>query len=317
MNNKPMFSVIVPVYKVEDYLDKCVRSLMNQTYPNIEIILVNDGSPDRCPELCDAYAKEDPRVHVLHKPNGGQAEARNLGIFVATGEYLLFVDADDYVSDTYCEKLLPFARQNCDIIVVDAIAEGSGRKMQHYVKDHQRIFSGKEYLLEAYRSGGMPMAAVLYLYKRSFWQEKALSFRCGIVHEDDHLASRAFLLADRVIDSGLCEYTYILREDSTTTRKDLRKNGRDLYTVCLDLREVFETIEDRELKNWMVDALVVKYLHIFQAGRLYQYGKEFIHKKFIWDNAKRLPTRLKAALFCLSPRIYWHINHASKRLLGK
>ena len=140
---------------------------------------------------------------------------------------------------------------------------------------------------------------------------------CGIVHEDDHLASRAFLLAGSVIDSGLCEYTYILREDSTTTRKDLRKNGRDLYTVCLDLREVFETIENRELKNWMVDALVVKYLHIFQAGKLYQYGAEFIHKKFIRHNAKRLSTRLKAALFCLSPKIYWHINHISKRLLGK
>ena len=313
MSQHPLFSIIVPVYKVEDYLDQCVSSLCGQTYSNIEIILVDDGSPDCCGQLCDLYAQRDSRVRALHKANGGQAEARNMGIEAAGGEYLIFVDGDDYVSPDYCEKLLPFARQNCDIIVVDAEAEGGGRKMRHFVEDHQRIFDGKEYLLASYRGGGMPMAAVLYIYKRSFWMEKKLSFRCGIVHEDDHLASRAFLLAERVIDSGLCEYTYLLRENSTTTRKDLRKNGRDLYTVCLDLREIFETVENRELKNFMIDALVMKYLHIFQAGKLYQYGKEFIHKDFIRKNAKLPKTRMKAALYCLSPRLYWHINHLTKR----
>lgn len=313
MSQCPMFSIIVPVYRVEDYLDQCVRSLRSQTYANIEILLVDDGSPDACPAMCDDYARQDSRIRVIHKNNGGQAEARNMGIDAATGNYLVFVDGDDYVSTDYCEKLLPFAQQDCDIIVVDAKAEGGGRKMRHYVQDHKKIFDGKEYLLASYRGGGMPMAAVLYIYSRRFWKEKNLSFRCGIVHEDDHLASRAFLLADRVIDSGLCEYTYLLRENSTTTRKDLRKNGRDLYTVCLDLREIFETVENRELKNWMIDALVMKYLHIFQAGKLYQYGEEFIHKDFIRKNARRPKTRMKAALYCLSPRLYWHINHFTKR----
>lgn len=312
--SNPVFSVIIPIYNVESYLDKCVQSIINQTFGNIEIILVDDGSPDRCPAMCDAYAKTDDRIKVIHKKNGGQAEARNMGIARAEGEYLLFVDADDYVSVDYCEKLLPFAQKGCDIIVVDAVSESGGRKMKHYVGDHQRVFDGKEYLLEAYRSGGMPMAAVLYIYKRSFWVEKELQFKCGIVHEDDHLAPRAFLMAQSVIDSGLCEYVYILREGSTTTQKDMRKNGRDMYTVCKDLRQLYDTIENEELKTWMVDSLVTKYLYIFQAGRLYQHGKEYIHKDFVRSNALRKKTRSKAFLFCLSPRLYWHINNLTKKL---
>lgn len=317
MSKVPMFSIVVPVYKVEAYLDKCVQSLMEQTYSNIEIILVDDGSPDRCGEMCDAYALEDSRIKVIHKENGGQAEARNVGIAAASGEYIVFVDSDDYVSAQYCEKLLAFTSRRCDILAVDAIAQGGGRKMKHYVNDHGKIFGGKEYLLESYRSGGIPMAAVLCVYRRMFLQDQNLSFKSGIVHEDDHFAARAFLLADSVIDTGLCEYTYLLRENSTTNRKDMRKNGRDMYTVCTDLREIFEEIENRQLKMWMVDSLVVKYLYIFQAGRLYQYGSEFIHKQFVLKNAKRVKTRCKAVLFCLSPWFYWHVNNTSKMLAGK
>ena len=90
-------SIIIPVYKVEKYIDKCIQSIMNQTYRNIEIILVDDGSPDSCGEICDYYAKKDNRVKVVHKMNGGLSDARNYGIEVATGKYILFVDSDDWV----------------------------------------------------------------------------------------------------------------------------------------------------------------------------------------------------------------------------
>ena len=107
-----LISVIIPVYKVEQYLDKCVESVVSQTYKNLEIILVDDGSPDNCPAMCDEWAKKDSRIKVIHKKNGGVADARNIGIDNATGDYIAFVDSDDYLDKTMYEKLLICAMKN-------------------------------------------------------------------------------------------------------------------------------------------------------------------------------------------------------------
>ena len=99
-------SIIVPVYNVEKYIFECVDSLINQTYKNLEIILVDDSSPDNCPQICDEYAQKDDRIKVIHKPNGGLSDARNAGIESATGEYLMFVDSDDYIALDMIEQLI-------------------------------------------------------------------------------------------------------------------------------------------------------------------------------------------------------------------
>lgn len=99
-------SVIIPVYKVEEYLEECLRSVINQTYNNLEIILVDDGSPDHCPQLCDEWSSKDSRIKVIHKENGGLSDARNAGMSIATGEYIAFVDSDDYIAPTMYEQLL-------------------------------------------------------------------------------------------------------------------------------------------------------------------------------------------------------------------
>lgn len=102
----PLISVIIPVYKVEGYLDECLLSVCGQTYKNLEIILVDDGSPDKCPQMCDAWADKDNRIKVIHKENGGLSDARNAGMDIARGEYITFVDSDDYIAQTMYEKLL-------------------------------------------------------------------------------------------------------------------------------------------------------------------------------------------------------------------
>ena len=102
----PLISVIVPVYKVEQYLDECVQSIINQTYKNLEIILVDDGSPDRCPEMCDEYARQNSRIRVIHKPNGGPSSARNIGLNAASGLYIGFVDSDDVIAPNMYERQL-------------------------------------------------------------------------------------------------------------------------------------------------------------------------------------------------------------------
>ena len=109
-------SVIVPVYKVEPYLDKCVSSIVNQTHKNLEIILVDDGSPDNCPAMCDAWAEKDSRIRVMHKTNGGLSDARNAGMAVATGELMAFVDSDDWiVPDMYEYLYQRLTEDNSDI----------------------------------------------------------------------------------------------------------------------------------------------------------------------------------------------------------
>ena len=101
-----LVSVIVPVYKVEFFLRRCVESILKQTYQNMEIILVDDGSPDRCPQICDSFCRKDTRIRVIHKKNGGLSDARNVGIEAAKGEYLCFVDSDDYIQSTMLEHLV-------------------------------------------------------------------------------------------------------------------------------------------------------------------------------------------------------------------
>ena len=103
---EPLISLIIPVYNVEDYLDECIESIVNQTYKNLEIILVDDGSPDNCPKICDMWAKKDLRIKVIHKINAGAAAARNTGLEVANGDYIGFVDSDDFIAENMFEKML-------------------------------------------------------------------------------------------------------------------------------------------------------------------------------------------------------------------
>lgn len=311
MKQVPLFTIIVPVYKVENYLDKCVRSIINQTYRDIEIILVDDGSPDSCPAMCDSYSMEDERVRVIHKENGGLSDARNAGINAASGKYIIFVDSDDYIAPDTCERLLPFTHNDCDVIIGDGVTEGGKRNMSH--GNIVGCLTGKEYLKAALSQGMMPLAAVLYICRRDFLNENDLRFKFGITHEDVQFTPRIFLLAERVIETGVCFYHYMVRDGSITTGKDMRKNGQDLYETCEELKRIFDGLEDRELKRLLLDCLVVNYLSLFQTGQLYRYGRKYIHKSFIFGNAYFPKTKLKAFLYCLSPRLYWHINDMVKR----
>lgn len=119
-----MISVIVPVYKAEKYLGECVDSILGQSYRDLEVILVDDGSPDSCPSLCNAYSARDSRVKVIHKKNGGVSTARNAGLEAAKGEYITFVDSDDYIEPDMYEKMMARAREfDCDVVMCDCIKE--------------------------------------------------------------------------------------------------------------------------------------------------------------------------------------------------
>lgn len=143
---KDLISIVVPVYRVEAYLDQCVKSLVSQTYPHIEIILVDDGSPDNSGKMCDEYALKDPRIRVIHQENGGPSLARNTGLDHVTGEYVMFVDSDDWISPDSCEKALAAAREHdVDIVFWSYTREYGDRSLNRYIYGEEQSFAGEAY----------------------------------------------------------------------------------------------------------------------------------------------------------------------------
>ncbi len=311
-------SIVVPVYKVEQYLDICVQSLINQTYRNIEIILVDDGSPDKCPQMCDLYAEIDERIKVIHKENGGLSDARNAGIKHCCGDYVLFVDSDDFIEINSVEKLVGVINgRKPDIVVGNAIKLSGNSKipMKHTYYDNSRIIKGKEYLKLELKNGTMHMAAWLNMYRLDFLKKNSFEFKVGLLHEDEQFTPRVFLEAERVIGTDIVFYNYLIREGSITTSNNKIKNALHLISTCNELDKIYNQVSDPELKVLLKDNLVNKYLNAFQIGKLYKKDyKHAIDKEFLKNKAYKRKNKIKVALFCINMRLYYYINKASKTL---
>lgn len=214
----PAISVIVPVYKVEQFLPACVESILGQTFADFELILVDDGSPDGCGALCDAYAEQDSRVRVIHQKNGGLSVARNSGIAAAKGEYLAFVDADDLVAADYLEQLHTALQQTgADMAlcaVEDVNEDGSALSSPSVTAPTtEGMFRGKELLAEFFGANSTCYTVAWNkLYRRELWQK--LRYPEGLIHEDDAVAHRLFAACEQVVCLAAPLYRYRLRQGS-------------------------------------------------------------------------------------------------------
>ncbi len=155
-----LITVIVPVFKVEKYLEKCVKSICCQTYKNLEIILVDDGSPDNCGKMCDKYAKSDKRIKVIHKENGGLSDARNAGIKMATGKYIAFVDSDDYVSNDYIEYMYKILKkENTKISICELQIVWKNTTIENNKENKVQKLTSKQALENLLYSQGIDVSA--------------------------------------------------------------------------------------------------------------------------------------------------------------
>ena len=217
MEQKSLISVIVPVYKVEALLPRCVASIRAQTHEQLEIILVDDGSPDGCGALCDAYAQEDPRIRVIHKPNGGLSDARNAGIGIARGEYLGFVDSDDWIEPDMYETLLRTAlREDAKLVCGGRydVYEGS-EKSVGLCPSRDEVISGEELAKRIFTWEGIDSAAWDKLYHRSLFRQ--IRYPLGKICEDLPTTYRIGLDAGRVAMVAKPFYNYYHRSGSITT----------------------------------------------------------------------------------------------------
>ncbi len=237
MENNPLISVIVPIYKVEEFLPTCLDSILAQTYKNLEIILVDDGSPDNCGMICDEYAKKDSRIIVIHKENGGLSDARNAGLDICTGELISFIDSDDFAHPAFFATLTStIIRTNCDVAFCNFIPFHTPaidyEKTSEIV--NMKHLSGKYMIDNIYNREWVPKNIVVWnkIYKSHIFEH--LRFPPGLNHEDEYIFLPIFssvnevvyidrplvyyrqrkdsIMSDRYCDNNFLAFTYILKE---------------------------------------------------------------------------------------------------------
>ena len=224
--NRPLLSIVVPVYKVERFLEKCVQSILSQTVADFELILVDDGSPDSCPEMCDRFAHHDSRIRVIHQQNKGLSGARNAGIDIATGTYIGFVDSDDYIAPDMYEKLLDAIRREeaqiaiCNFQLVD---EQGGHLDTTIDRLDPGTYTGMEILHKVAEPNATPyQVAWNKLYRRDIF--RTLRYDLGKLNEDTRLFSPLFYGVERVVCIEDALYFYVSNSASIMRRKARLQN---------------------------------------------------------------------------------------------
>ena len=324
-------SIIIPVYNVETYIHKCIGSVLAQTYRNIEVILVDDGSPDNSGIICDEYAKKDKRVSVIHKKNGGLSDARNAGIDAATGDYIVFVDSDDYIAPDMIEKLYETQkRNNADITVcgyrwVDK--EGKNLKSFHM---NSMVCSGREilneYLVNNINEWLVLVVACNKLFKRSLFDE--IRFPYGKLHEDSFVVHELLYTANTVaVIEDEC-YFYFQNEESIVGKKYTYKRLDDIEAFINRM----EFYIDNRLSVYMLmknfDMYIRKWFEAYNLGDYHEKnfrGRVKELQKMYRKLAKKLirqdisaKKRLSVLAYRISPYMMWWMHQKkSYRIITK
>lgn len=282
VSKMPLISVIVPIYKVEKYLDKCVESIVSQTYKNLEIILVDDGSPDNCPKMCDDWEKKDKRIKVIHKKNGGLSDARNKGIDLAKGDYLTFVDSDDYVEKDYTAFLYKnLVNNNADISM--------GKQFVRYSNKTLNTGSGNIYIVNPHDcfdkllyGEDFDVSAWAKLYKKELFEN--VRYPKGKIFEDSATTYKLIDKSNIIVLNSKPIYNYIIRDDSITTN-NFNEKKMELITAT---KEMCEYIEKKypDLENGCERRVMYSYLStLSQLAKTKQVNK--VYKKRIMSYIKQ------------------------------
>ncbi|MBV4417258.1 glycosyltransferase [Clostridium tyrobutyricum] len=213
----PKITVIVPIYNVEKYLHKCIQSIINQTYPHLEIILVDDGSPDNCGSICDDYSLKDDRIKVIHKENGGLSDARDVGLDNATGDYVSFIDSDDYISKEFYEVLINLIiKYNADIAqceFLEIYEDYTYNEVKIYIDQNINILNNIEALNNLFNENYVNTVVVWNkIYKRELF--KNIRYPKGKVHEDEYTTYKLLFNAEKVVLTSKKMYYYLQRSNS-------------------------------------------------------------------------------------------------------
>lgn len=321
-----LVSIVVPVYNIEQYIPRCIESIQGQTYQELEIILVDDGATDQSGDICDEYAKQDARIHVLHQKNGGLSFARNQGAAQATGKYLFFVDGDDFVSAHMVEKAVQCAEElDAELVFFDyeSIEEETGRRdLYHFGLPRHQTFDVKSCPRVLIKSP----SAWCHLYRKEFWDRTGIRYPLRQHYEDLATTPRFLLEAERIgyaAEEPL--YYYTLREGSIMRSNDFERSFEDRSRALDDLLAYFKKQNQEEQYKAELEYLFFEHgyfvpskeivladersvwLSVFQKYSLHRFPK-LLKNRYISE----LSFKDKVMLFLLKREMYKMMNQLSE-----
>lgn len=323
-----LVTIVVPIYNVEAYLDRCITSIVNQTYTNLEIILVDDGSPDNCPKMCDAWAEKDERIKVIHKENGGLGFARNSGMEVATGDYIFFFDSDDSIELTLVEKCIESVKEHNSELVIfgrnnvydNGTVEPRAVNVPTCVYEGERVRTDLLPYLFTYELG-FGVSAWGKMYSLKMLRDNNLLFKSEreIISEDSYFSLELFSKLTKVSVVPECLYNYYKRENSLSRAfKEGRQERNDVFLgKCLDY------IKEAQLPSKTAYHVMSRY-HGLTLGTLMQIYRSDISKSRkktelfkIYKNPVLVDT-LKDEVLCLDSsvaRLFWKVLRTKRYFL--
>ena len=307
-----LISVIVPVYNVEHFLDYCITSIINQTYKNFELILVDDGSTDSSGAICDEWYKKDSRINVIHKQNGGLSSARNTGLDKAKGDYICFIDSDDFVEVNYLETfMIAMKKTDADMVLCDIVSAKLAEPETPL--DKVVVFNGKEmrnWLVDPIsREYVLMVIACNKLYKREIFNE--LRFAKGKYHEDEFMTNKLFHLVKKATFVPVRSYIYRNNDEGITGKKnenDLRHlHAIDAYKERCDIWIDSEDEEDLEFSKNTFKWALLKLAQYYRNGDSKmqhavkkKYAEMYNEYSFLFTEKQKAKYRM----FILSPGLF-------------
>lgn len=306
------FSVIIPIYNVEDYLRRCVESVINQTFKDYEVFLIDDCSSDSSLKIAEEYENNEAVTLLRKGKNSGLSDTRNYGIRKAKGEYILFLDSDDYIEVDALEKIDRLISENetPDIIYFDYFMHKdntvSREKSNHCAKT---IFIGADFLKKELTVRKYNPAVAFGIYRRTLITENNLFFKTGILHEDELWSPQIVLEAEKVCITEYAYYHYIRHLGSITMKENQQKNGLDMITICKDLDEVSKKIDDKELRKVMDNHVAMLYMKALTVGKLFQRNLcKNLERTYPLKRVCFFKDMMKAVIFAMSFRLYYFLN---------
>lgn len=306
-------SVVVPVYNVENYIEKCIDSILVQSFKDFELIIVDDGSTDKSGELAEKYLS-DSRVQVLHKENGGLADARNYGIHKAGGEYICFIDSDDWVEPQYIEHMLKIAEENdADVVVCDFKRNTGDEAIVQPQKDEIVLETGEQAIDNIYSARYVRyVVAWNKLYKRSIFDQ--VEYTAGMIHEDEAIIGHIYCIAKKVVRTDMVLYNYRVSNDSSIMSKKYSLKRLDILKA-MEMR--MSLFNEKGLKKYYEkDSFKYMYkilLNIIEVQKMEEKHPEVIKelKKKYWSKYKEsagfdwsIKRRVAMLFFGICPKAY-------------
>lgn len=304
---------------MEKYLQQCIDSIVGQPgFEQCEILLINDGSKDKSPEICDTNVARNPQITVYHKANGGLSDARNYGLSRAEGEYVLFFDSDDFMSpDVLSRMLARLDNENIDIFIMDAVTvDEEGKKVlkpdfefKHVGLASGVTYSGEQAVKEQLNAGVLQTTVWLSIYRKAFLIDNQLWFKRNLLHEDELWTPVTFLEAHKVIYEPINFYAYRIRNNSImrSEKKDNSKNIASFIYVYSHVTKYYDwKIRDLELLRALKDDVARRYLHCIIVWKMCNYPRlmKRVDKLELLRNSRAVKNRIRALVLLISSRLY-------------